>query len=156
MPKKRQNSYRTREFSRKCSKKAPKQLQMPEKKLRQMFQKTAKTATNAGNFPENVPKNGRSSNKCRRKNSGKCSKSLNRHFLYSHVKKKSKLSQKTIKTLQPRKGIIARAMLRSGRSSAHASHNLVSKAQSHYSALPSSIETKADLACVESTLCFQL
>ena len=45
---------------------------------------------------------------------------------------------------------------RSGRSSAHASHNLVSKAQPHNSALPSSIETKADLACVESTLCFQL
>ncbi|EPI41523.1 hypothetical protein HMPREF1585_01049, partial [Gardnerella vaginalis JCP8481B] len=30
------------------------------------------------------------------------------------------------------------------------------KHKPHDSALPSSIETKADLACVESTLCFQL
>ena len=37
---------------------------------------------------------------------GKCSKLLNRHFLYSHVKEKSKLSQKAIKILQPRKGKI--------------------------------------------------
>ncbi|PKZ18670.1 hypothetical protein CYJ59_05355 [Gardnerella leopoldii] len=56
-----------------------------------------------------------------------------------------------------RSELLSRAKLqRSSRSSAHASHNLVSKAQPRNSALPSSIETKADLACVESTLCFQL
>ena len=38
-----------------------------------MFQKTAKTATNAGNFPENVPQLRKFSNKCR-SFSRKCSK----------------------------------------------------------------------------------
>ena len=56
-----------------------------------MFHKTAKTATNAGNFPANVPQNSQNPNEL-----------------------------------------------------------------PHKSALPSSIETKADLACVESTPCFQL
>ncbi|WP_250310149.1 hypothetical protein [Gardnerella sp. Marseille-Q2328] len=40
-----------------------------------MFQKTAKTATNAGEkTPANVPQNHQNSNKRRRKISGKCSK----------------------------------------------------------------------------------
>jgi len=30
----------------------------PGEKLREMFQKTTKTTTNAGDFPENVPQNG--------------------------------------------------------------------------------------------------
>ena len=49
----------------------------------------------------------------------------------------------------------ARAILRSGRSLAHTKHNLVPKTQPHEPALPSSLLTKADLACVESTPCFQ-
>ena len=50
-----QNNNKTRKFSRKCSKKPPKQQHFPEKKLPQMFQKTTKTATNAGEkTPENV------------------------------------------------------------------------------------------------------
>ena len=60
----------------------------PEFFLRQMFHICADVATKSGEF------------------SGKCSKLLNRHFLYSHVKEKSKLSQKAIKILQPRKGKI--------------------------------------------------
>ncbi|RFD79913.1 hypothetical protein AXE77_06375 [Gardnerella vaginalis] len=58
--------------SGKCSIITQIQQQMPEKILPQMFQKTTKTATNAGNFPGNVPKNGQNSNKCR-KFSRKCS-----------------------------------------------------------------------------------
>ena len=50
-----------------------KQQQTPEKKLPQMLQKTTKTATNAGDFPENVPQLRKFSNKRRRKNSRKCS-----------------------------------------------------------------------------------
>ena len=42
--------------------------------FRQMFQKTTKTTTNAGDYPANVPKKGHCSNKLRRKNSRKCSK----------------------------------------------------------------------------------
>ena len=38
-----------------------------------MFQKTAKTTTNAGDYPANVPKNGQNNNK-RRRLSRKCSK----------------------------------------------------------------------------------
>ena len=45
---------------------------------------------------------------------------------------------------------------RFGRSSAHINHNHNPNEQPRESALPSSIETKADLACVESTPCFQL
>ena len=41
--------------------------------FRQMFHKTTKTATNAGDYPANVPKKGHCSNKLRRKNSRKCS-----------------------------------------------------------------------------------
>ena len=41
--------------------------------FRQMFHKTTKTATNAGDYPANVPKKGHCSNKRRRKNSRKCS-----------------------------------------------------------------------------------
>ena len=40
--------------------------------LRQMFHNYANSATNAGNYPANVPKNSQNSNKCRRL-SGKCS-----------------------------------------------------------------------------------
>ena len=50
----------------------------------------------------------------------------------------------------------ARGMLRSGRSSAHTKHNLVPKTQPHEPTLPSSLLTKADPACVESPLGFQL
>ena len=59
---------------------------LPEFFLRQMFHICASLATNAGEFP------------------GKCSKSLNRHFLYNHVKKKSESRQKAIKTLHECKG----------------------------------------------------
>ena len=49
-----QNSNKRRSFSRKCSTKRPKQQQNQEI-LPQMFQKTTKTATNAGEkTPENV------------------------------------------------------------------------------------------------------
>ena len=41
--------------------------------FRQMFHKTTKTTTNAGDYPANVPKKGHCSNKLRRKNSRKCS-----------------------------------------------------------------------------------
>ncbi|WP_250309907.1 hypothetical protein [Gardnerella sp. Marseille-Q2328] len=69
-----------------------------------MFHKTAKTTTNAGEkTPANVPQNSKNNNKRRRKNSRKCSKSLNRHFLYSRVKEKSESCQKAIKTLRERK-----------------------------------------------------
>ena len=66
VPQNHQNDNKLQEFSGKCSKKPPKQQQTPEI-LPQMFQKTAKTTTNAGNSPANVPKNGQNSNK-RRKN----------------------------------------------------------------------------------------
>ena len=66
VPKNHQNDNKLQEFSGKCSKKPPKQQQTPEI-LPQMFQKTAKTTTNAGNSPANVPQNGQNSNK-RRKN----------------------------------------------------------------------------------------
>ncbi|WP_250310077.1 hypothetical protein [Gardnerella sp. Marseille-Q2328] len=55
VPQNGQNSNKTRKFSRKCSKKPPKQQHFPEKKLPQMFHKTAKTATKPGNSPANVP-----------------------------------------------------------------------------------------------------
>ena len=45
--------------------------------------------------------------------------------------------------------------LRSSRSSAHTNHSRITNELPHEPALPSSIETKADLACVESTPCFQ-
>ena len=66
VPQNHQNDNKLQEFSGKCSKKPPKQQQTPEI-LPQMFQKMAKTTTNAGNSPANVPKNGQNSNK-RRKN----------------------------------------------------------------------------------------
>ena len=43
VPQLRKFSNKRREFSGKCSKKPPKQQQMPEKKLPQMFLKTTKT-----------------------------------------------------------------------------------------------------------------
>ena len=43
----------------------------------------------------------------------------------------------------------------SGTSSAHTKHNQNPNELPHQPALPSSLPTKADLACVESTLCFQ-
>ncbi len=67
------SSRKRRSFSGKCSKKRPKQQQTPEKKLPQMFQKPAKTTTNTGVFPANVPKKGQNNNKRRRKISGECS-----------------------------------------------------------------------------------
>ena len=73
VPKNHQNNNKRRKFSRKCSTKTPKQQQTPEI-LPQMFHKNAKTTTNAGDFPANVPKNHQNSNIFRRKNSGKCSK----------------------------------------------------------------------------------
>ena len=66
VPQNHQNDNKLQEFSGKCSTKPPKQQQTPEI-LPQMFQKMAKTTTNAGNSPANVPKNGQNSNK-RRKN----------------------------------------------------------------------------------------
>jgi len=66
VPQNHQNDNKLQEFSGKCSKKRLKQQQTPEI-LPQMFQKTAKTTTNAGNSPANVPQNGQNSNK-RRKN----------------------------------------------------------------------------------------
>ena len=75
--------HKRREFSGECSKKPPKQQQMPEKNLRQMFQKTANPATFSGEkTPENVPKIHWNSNIFRRKNSGKCSKKrpIQQHF----------------------------------------------------------------------------
>ena len=66
VPQNGQNNNKLQEFSGKCSTKPPKQQQTPEI-LPQMFQKTAKTTTNAGNSPANVPQNGQNSNK-RRKN----------------------------------------------------------------------------------------
>ena len=66
VPQNHQNNNKLQEFSGKCSKKRLKQQQTPEI-LPQMFQKTAKTTTNAGNSPANVPQNGQNSNK-RRKN----------------------------------------------------------------------------------------
>ncbi|WP_421778447.1 hypothetical protein [Gardnerella sp. KA00747] len=59
-------------ISGKCSIITQIQQQMPEN-LPQMFHKTANTATNAGVFPANVPKNGQRSYKSR-SFSGKCSK----------------------------------------------------------------------------------
>ena len=56
----------------------------------------------------------------------------------------------------PLRVAFARAMLRSSMSSAHANHSRIPNELPRESALPSSIETKADLACVESTPCFQL
>ena len=47
VPQDHQNDNKLQEFSGKCSKKTPKQQQTPEI-LPQMFQKTAKTATNSG------------------------------------------------------------------------------------------------------------
>ena len=44
--------------------KRSKQQQMPEEKLREMFHNYANSATNAGDYPANVPKNQRNSNKC--------------------------------------------------------------------------------------------
>jgi len=44
VPKNGQNSNKRREFSGKCSIKRPKQQQMPEKKLQQMFQKNHQSA----------------------------------------------------------------------------------------------------------------
>ncbi len=70
VPKNCQNDNKCQEFSGKCSKNQPTQLQTPEK-LPQMLQKTAKTTTNARNFPANVPKISQNDNNCR-KNSGKC------------------------------------------------------------------------------------
>ncbi|WP_421777863.1 hypothetical protein [Gardnerella sp. KA00747] len=58
--------------SGKCSTKPPKQQQTPGK-FPQMFQKTTNSATNTGDFPANVPKNGQNSNICR-SFSRKCSK----------------------------------------------------------------------------------
>ena len=72
VPKNHQNSNKCRENSRKCSTKRPKQQHLPEF-FPQMFQKTTKTATNAGKIPANVPKNHQNNNICRRKNSRKCS-----------------------------------------------------------------------------------
>ena len=66
VPQNHQNNNKLQEFSGKCSKKPPKQQQTPEI-LPQMFHKMAKTTTNAGNSPANVPQNGQNSNK-RRKN----------------------------------------------------------------------------------------
>ena len=66
VPQNHQNDNKLQEFSGKCSTKPPKQQQTPEI-LPQMFQKTTKTTTNAGNSPANVPQNGQNSNK-RRKN----------------------------------------------------------------------------------------
>ncbi|MFU0663220.1 hypothetical protein [Gardnerella vaginalis] len=57
VPKNSHNSYIRRKIPGKCSTSTPKQLQTPEKKLREMFHKTTKTATFAGKFPANVPKN---------------------------------------------------------------------------------------------------
>ena len=65
VPQNHQNDNKLQEFSGKCSTKPPKQQQTPEI-LPQMFQKTAKTTTNAGNSPANVPKNGQNSNKLRK------------------------------------------------------------------------------------------
>ncbi len=62
-----------RKNSGECSTKTQKQQQTPGI-FRQMFHKTAKTTTNAGNFPANVPKTSQNNNKRRRKNSRKCSK----------------------------------------------------------------------------------
>ena len=94
------NDKTRRKNSGKCSKKTPKQQQTPEN-LPQMFQKNTKTATNAGKSPANVPKKGQNSNIFRRKNSGKCSKSLNRHFLYIAVQKITESRQKTTVPIQP-------------------------------------------------------
>ena len=66
VPQNHQNDNKLQEFSGKCSKKRLKQQQTPEI-LPQMFHKTTKTTTNAGNSPANVPQNGQNSNK-RRKN----------------------------------------------------------------------------------------
>ena len=49
------NDKTRRKNSGECSKKTPKQQQTPEN-LPQMFQKKAKTTTNAGKSPANVPK----------------------------------------------------------------------------------------------------
>ena len=80
---------------------------LPEFFLRQMFHICASLATNAGEFP------------------GKCSKSLNRHFLYNHVKKKSESRQKAIKTLHECKGKNARYALcaQAGRRAARVTKN---------------------------------
>ena len=45
---------------------------------------------------------------------------------------------------------------RESRSSAHTNHNRIPNELPHDSALPASLLTQADLACVESTPCFQL
>jgi len=57
-------SFCIRKNSGKCSTKPPKQQQTPEF-FPQMFQKKAKTTTNAGVFPANVPQNHQNSNKRR-------------------------------------------------------------------------------------------
>ena len=68
------NGNKCRAFSGKYSKKPAKQQHFPEKKLPQMFQKTAKTATFSGEkTPANVPKNHQNNNKRRRKFPGVCS-----------------------------------------------------------------------------------
>ncbi|WP_250310203.1 hypothetical protein [Gardnerella sp. Marseille-Q2328] len=86
---------------------------------------------NAGEkTPANVPKNGRSSNKCWRKNSGKCSK-------------KQPKQQQT-------PGIFRRMFQKMAEVATNAGEKTPANVP-HQSALPSSIETKADLACVEST-----
>ena len=150
VPQNSQNSNKTRKFPHKCSTKQPKQQQNPEIPP-QMFHKTAKTTTNAGNFPANVPQNSQNPNELPHKSA-----------LPSSIETKADLacveSTPCFQLEQARRSeLLSRAKSqRSSRSSAHTNHNLVSKAQSHESALPSSIETKADLACVESTPCFQL
>ena len=109
----------------------------PEFFLRQMFHICADVATKSGEF------------------SGKCSKLLNRHFLYSHVKEKSKLSQKAIKILQPRKGIIARcAALK--QVVALTKHNQIPNGQSHYSVLPSQSRRRQTSLALKAPRAFNL
>ncbi|WP_250309568.1 hypothetical protein [Gardnerella sp. Marseille-Q2328] len=102
-----------------------------------MFQKTAKTTTNSGNFPANVPKNHQNNNKRRRKNSGKCSKKQPKQQQMPEILPQMfhKLA-KVIITLQLRKGNNARAFGWLGLCGARA-------LSARYR------------ACVESTPCFQ-
>ena len=97
-------------------------------------QKSAKIATEPGNFPANVPKKHQNSYKTRRKNSGKCSK-------------KQPKQQQT-------PGIFRRMFQKMAEVATNAGEKTPANVP-HKSVLSSSIETKTDLACVESTPCFQ-
>ena len=104
---------------------------------------SAKATTKPGNSPANVPQNSQNNNK-RRKFPRKCST-------------KQPKQQQTPEFFPQMFHKTAKTATNAGNFPANVPQNSQNPNElPHKSALPSSIETKADLACVESTPCFQL